>query len=294
MTRALPFALLLCGCLEAHVGPMAREPRDATFLQVDGTRVRYVDIGEGPPVVLVHGFASSIENWLSVMPALLKHHRVIALDLRGFGWTDRPVADYSPAAQAKLLRALLAERGVEKATIIGHSWGCSIALAYALEYPQLTERLALYDAWVYESQLPSMFHLARARGLGEVLFGLFYNQQGEERLALGFYDPEVLTEKLAEDVEHYFGNPGTTYAALEAVRGMRFDEMAPRYHTITAPTLLLWGREDVVSPVSVGERLLRELPNSKLVIYPRCGHFPMFEAAAQSTRDLLAFLGEAS
>ena len=93
----------LSGCLHFHSGAMPGEPTEATYLTVDGTRVRYVDVGEGPPVVLLHGFASSIENWAAVMPRLVKDHRVIALDLRGFGWTDRPVADYSPPAQAKLV-----------------------------------------------------------------------------------------------------------------------------------------------------------------------------------------------
>ncbi|MFZ5443730.1 MAG: alpha/beta fold hydrolase [Myxococcota bacterium] len=295
MTKAsLPLVavlgLALSGCLHFHTGPMPGEPKDATYLSVDGTRVRYVDVGEGPPVVLLHGFASSIENWLTVMPRLVKDHRVIAIDLRGFGWTDRPVADYSPAAQAKLLKAVLDERGVGKLSLVAHSWGSSVALAFALANPEQVERLALYDAWVYDSQLPSMFHMARAKGVGEVLFGLFYDQRAEERLTLGFYNPDLVTEQLVEDVERAFERPGTRAAALETVRGMRFDEQEPKYRTISIPTLLLWGREDVVTPLSVGERLVRQLPNAKLLVYPRCGHFPMLEAASESTRDLQAFL----
>lgn len=284
------FAVLLSGCLHFHTGPMPGEPKDATYLELDGTRVRYVDVGEGPTVVLLHGFASSIENWITVMPKLVKDHRIIAIDMRGFGWTDRPVADYSPAAQAKLLKAVLDERKVSKISLVGHSYGSSVALAFALEYPQQVERIALYDAWVYDSQLPSMFHMARAKGIGEVLFGLFYSERYEERLTMGFFDPDIVPEQLAEDVERAFERPGTRYGALEAVRGMRFDEMESRYRTITVPTLLLWGREDRVTPVSVGEKLVRQLPNAQLKIYPRCGHFPMIEAASDSTRDLSAFL----
>jgi pimeloyl-ACP methyl ester carboxylesterase len=279
------------GCLHFHNGPMPGEPKDATWLEVEGTRVRYVDVGEGPAVVLLHGFASSIENWLAVMPKLVKDHRVIAIDLRGFGWTDRPVADYSPKAQAQLLKAVLDERKVGKVALVAHSWGSSVALAFALEYPDQVQRIALYDAWVYDSQLPSMYHMARAKGVGEVLFGLFYSERYEERLTLGFYDPDVVTEALVEDVERAFARPGTRAAALETVRGMRFDELEPRYRTITAPTLLLWGRDDLVTPVSVGEKLVRQLPNAKLNVYPRCGHFPMIEAVSESTRDLNAFLG---
>lgn len=297
MVRLLALGLLvgcaaaLSGCLHFHAGAMPGEPKDATFLEVDGTRVRYVDVGEGPPVVLLHGFASSIENWLAVMPRLVKEHRIIAIDLRGFGWTDRPVADYSPEAQARLLKAVLDERGVTgKISLVAHSWGSSVALAYALAQPQQVERIALYDAWVYDSQLPSMFHMARAKGIGEVLFSLFYDQRADERITLGFYDPEFVSEALVEDVERAFERPGTRAAALEAVRGMDFTRMEEKYQQITAPTLLLWGREDVVTPVSIGERLVRQLPKAKLKIYPRCGHFPMLEAASESTRDLRDFL----
>lgn len=291
LATAVGLSVALSGCLHFHNGPMPGEPKDATYLDVDGTRVRYVDVGEGPTVVLLHGFASSIENWVAVMPRLVKDHRVIAIDLRGFGWTDRPVADYSPDAQAKLLKALLDARGVNgKISLVAHSWGSSVALAFALAQPEQVERLALYDAWVYENQLPSMFHMARAKGLGEILFGLFYDQRADERITLGFYDPEVVTEKLVEEVEIAFARPGTRAAALEAVRGMKFDEMEGKYHRITVPTLLLWGREDLVTPVSVGEKLVRQLPNAKLVVYPRCGHFPMIEAVSESTRDLQEFL----
>lgn len=288
---ALPLALVCSGCLHFHNGPMPGEPKDATYLEVEGTRVRYVDVGEGPPVVLLHGFASSIENWVTVMPKLVPDHRVIAIDLRGFGWTDRPVADYSPAAQAKLLKAVLDERKVNKVSIVAHSWGSSVALAFALEYPAQVDRLALYDAWVYDSQLPSMFHMARAKGLGEVLFGLFYSERYDERLTLGFYNPDVVSQALVDDVERAFDRPGTRAAALETVRGMRFEDMEGKYKGITAPTLLLWGREDLVTPVSVGEKLVRQLPNARLNVYPRCGHFPMLEAISESTRDLGAFLG---
>ncbi len=286
----LPLCICGMGCLTFHTGAMKGEPPAATWITVEGTRVRYLDVGEGPPVVLLHGFASSIENWVTVIPVLQKSHRVLAIDLKGFGWTDRPVGDYSPAAQASLLRAVMKERGIDKAAIVAHSWGSSVALAFALAYPEATERLALYDAWVYEQQLPSMFQMARTKGLGEVLFGLFYSERGDERLALAFFDPEVVPEKLVDDVELAMQRPGTRAAALEAVRGMRFTDVEAKYATVTAPTLLLWGREDQVTPPSIGERLARQLPHAKLVVYPRCGHFPMIEALAESNRALMAFL----
>jgi len=286
-------SLHLMGCLSFHRGPMPGEPKDARFADVDGVRVRYVDTegdAEKPTVVLVHGFASALDAWNTVTPALLATHRVIALDLKGFGWTDRPEGDYSPAEQARLLWKLLDARGVQKAAIVAHSWGSSVALAATLQAPDRVTKLALYDAWVYEDQLPPFFHWARADGVGETLFGLWYKERADERIALAFFDKKLVTERFVEEVNAALDRPGTTAAALAAVRGQRFAEVEQKYATIAKPTLLLWGREDQVTPVRFGERLVRDLPNAKLVTYARCGHFPMIEAKAESNRDLVSFL----
>jgi pimeloyl-ACP methyl ester carboxylesterase len=319
------FAPFFAGCLSFHKGPMPGEPTNARFADVDGVRVRYMDTGEPdtaatpeakaktdangeaiespkpaatlasggkPTVVLVHGFASALEAWAGVVPALTKTHRVIALDLKGFGWTDRPEGDYSPEAQAKLVWHLLDQRGVKSSAIVAHSWGSSVALAASLQSPERVTRIALYDAWVYEEQLPTFFHWARAGGVGEALFGLYYKERADERMALAFFDKKYVTERLVESVDEALDRPGTLAAALAAVRGQDYSDAQRRYGKIDKPTLLMWGREDIVTPIRFGERLTRDLPGSKLVVYPRCGHFPMIEALAASNRDLVQFLND--
>ncbi len=329
MTRALLalflFVPFFVGCLSFHKGPMPGEPSNARFADVDGVRVRFTDTGEPeseakataaqsttneggegsatsskptlatggdrkPTVVLVHGFAASLESWAGVVPALSQTHRVIALDLKGFGWTDRPEGDYSPEAQAKLVLRLLDLRGVSRSAIVAHSWGSSVALAASLQAPERVTKIALYDAWVYDEQLPTFFHWARADGVGEALFGLFYKERADERIALAFFDHKFVTEKLVESVEDSLDRPGTLAAALAAVRGQRYEDVENRYRRIDKPTLLMWGRDDIVTPLKYGERLARDLPGSKLIVYPRCGHFPMIEALATSNRDLVQFL----
>src|SRR5580658_10220684 len=109
---------LLSGCLGFHQGSMPGEPA-GDYLDIDGVRVRILDVAatdgdSGEPLVLLHGFASSLETWTPLMHELVRHHRVIALDLKGFGWTDRPPGDYSPKAQAALVAAVMHARGIEK------------------------------------------------------------------------------------------------------------------------------------------------------------------------------------
>ncbi len=287
---ALVVALGSAGCLHHHQGPLPGEPADATFASVAQARVRFVDEGQGPPVVLVHGFASSLETWDSVRADLGRDHRVLALDLKGFGWTDRPAGDYSPLAQARLVFELMDQRGIERAAVVGHSWGSSVVLAMALEQPQRVEKIALYDAWVFEEQLPPMFVWARARGLGEALFGMFYRQKADEKLDTAYFDPSIIDQDYVEGIEAAQRRPGTTAAALAAVRGQRFAAYQERYARIRQPSLLLWGADDRITLLEDGTRLASVLPNARLQVYPRCGHFPMREATEASTRDLREFL----
>ncbi len=282
----------LVACVSHHAGPMPGEPDGARFAAIDGARIRYTDAGSGPPVVLVHGFASSLETWDLLAPQLARRNRVIALDLKGFGWSDRPEGDYSPEAQAKLVWALLDSLKIDRASVVGHSWGASIALAMTLAQPERVARVALYDAWVFEEQLPTFFHLARAPGLGEAMFSLWYDERPDDKLEHAFYDKDRIPEPLVAAVEKALERPGTKAAALAAVRGQRFADVEARYRTITQPALVLWGREDEVTTLSMGERLARELPKARLVVYPRCGHFPMLEAATASTAELAAFLSQ--
>jgi pimeloyl-ACP methyl ester carboxylesterase len=253
--------------------------------------VRYVEAGDGPPVVLVHGFASSLDTWATVIPELSKNRRVLAMDLKGFGWTDRPEGDYSPAAQAELVTKLAAQRGYGRAAYVGHSYGASVVLEAAIAHPDRVDKVALYDAFVFEEQIPSFFHWAKMDGVGEALFGLFYKERPDERMRLAFYDKSYVTEELVDDVERGLDRPGTIAAALQTVRGLRYEHVEDKYRTIDVPALLLWGREDMVTPLQpYGERLARDLKDSRLVVYPRCGHFPMMEAAAQSNTELAKFL----
>ncbi|MEY3012466.1 MAG: hypothetical protein RIT45_1201 [Pseudomonadota bacterium] len=282
------------GCARFHAAPPPGAPKDANFATIDGVRLRYVDEGprEGAPtLLLIHGFAASLDTWGGIRHAVAGRARVIAADLKGFGYSGRPAGDYSPAAQARLLLGLLDHLGAGKVAIVAHSWGSSVALQLTLAAPERVERVALYDAWVFEAQLPPFFLWARAAGLGEALFGLVYRERAEDRLELAFYAPERVPQALVDHALAGIERPGTVAAHLAAVRGQRYAEVERRYREVRQPVLLLWGREDRVTLLRYGERLQRELPDARMRVYPRCGHFPMLEAFAESTRDLVEFLG---
>jgi uncharacterized protein (TIGR04551 family) len=286
-------ALWLAACATSfHAAPLRDAPPDATFVDVDGVHVHYRERGAGPAVVLLHGFGASLESWATVVPDVALHHRVIAIDLKGFGWTSRPPGDYSPAAQARLVWAVLDKLGVADVAIVGHSWGSSVALAMATQQPARTRRVALYDAYVYDEQVPSFFRWAQRGALGELLFALYYRERIEDRAPLAYRDERWVTQPRVDRVERDMDKPGTVAAALAAVRGHHFADLHRALRGFAKPVLVMWGADDQVTPIAFGQRLVEELANAELKVYPRCGHIPMVEAFRTSTRDLVHFLDE--
>jgi len=292
--RNLLVLALCAGCASFHPAPLPNAPAGATFVDVDGVHVHYREAGTGPAVVLIHGYGASLDSWAGVIPELSASHRVIAVDLKGFGWTSRPDGDYSPAGEAQLVWGVLDKLGVADVAIVGHSWGTSVALSMAVAHPERVRKVALYDAYVYDDQVPSFFRWAELDVLGDALFGLFYTERIEERAALAYFDERWITQARIDHVQADLDKPGTVAAALAVAREHHFEKLHEQLKTFTKPVLLLWGREDQVTPLAYGERLVTELANATLKVYPRCGHIPMVEARSPSTRDLVSFLEESA
>ncbi len=239
-------------------------------------------------VLLVHGYGASSASYAPVIASLAERFHVLAIDLPGFGKSDRRAGDYSPQALADVLAAILDGKGVQRAHVVGHSWGASVVLAFALRHPDRLRKLAVISGWIYDEQLLPFMRWARVKGVGELLYGMFYRQNLGERLYLNFYDPSLVTERVVDEVERQMAQPGAVAAALAAVRGMTFVE--EDYKKIGADTLILWGREDRVARLAFGERLARELPHARLVVIGRCGHIPMWECSGETAGTLRAFL----
>lgn len=283
----------LFGCAGFYRGSLPDAPKDARYLDIGGVNIRYETAGSGPAVLLIHGYGSSLDIWKAdVMPRLAHRHKVVAIDLKGFGFSGRPPGDYTPAAQARIAWAVLDKLGIRDVALVGHSWGASVVLRMALQKPARVRRIALYSAYVFEEQVPSFFLWARAGGIGEALFSLYYRERVEERVALAYYNQSFVTQARIDRVERELARPGAVAAALATARGQRYAAVQRRYKTIKVPVLLLWGENDVVTPLPFGQRLYSLLPNARLKRYPRCGHLPMVEEASASTMDLARFLAE--
>lgn len=293
---ALLALLALAACRDFQRAPLDwAPPADEAghgFFAHAGGQVHYRVVGDGPPVLLVHGFASAMVVWEPLLEPLCQQHRCVLVDLPGFGWSDKHDRDYAPAALAATLVALLDHVGEPRpVTVVAHSWGCSIALSLALDHPERVQRLVLTSAWAYAQQLPTFFEWARVPGVGELLWDWFYTEQTAYKYANAWYDPDRHARPAAvEKVHEAFERPGAVRAAHAAARAQRFEALQARYPDVRQPTLLVWGAEDAVSELHFGERLAAEVPRARLEVIHRCGHMPMIEHPGRFAALVAAFV----
>ena len=292
-------ALGLLLCLAAGCPSFQQAPNTiwgtAGYVAVGQEKIYVHDRGRGPALLLIHGYGAAHDTWLPLLSELERDHRVLAVDLPGFGRSDKYAGDYSPSGLADKLFQVLDQKGIKEAQLIAHSWGTSIALAMALQQPARVKSLTLISAWVYEDQLPPFLLWARAPWVGEILYTLFYKERIDDRMSLTFYEPDrFATPETVDAVRRTLARPGAVAAALAAARGQRLRLLEARYRTLIHPTLLIWGRQDRVSRLHYAQRLVGELRDARLVVLERCGHVPMFEQTWQVLRALREFLPRVS
>jgi len=245
------------------------------FADIDGTRVHYQEKGTGRPLVLLHGFTSSTYSWKDVFEPLSQSFHVIAVDLKGFGFSGKPDGDYSRRAQTILVGHLLDYLKIEKAWLCGNSMGGEIALDVALVNPQRVAGLILIDSAGVE--VPGSGSLAPGYLLipvvGRVLTALALTSDRLVRQGLekSFYDRTKVTN---ERVANYYRPLQTRGGQLAAVRARTQAGQFPIEQDlgkIKAPTLIIWGAEDALIPLEAGRKMNSIIKNSKLVTTPTLG-----------------------
>ena len=273
---------------------LAESDLEARFLTVGGHRLRYVRAGRGPAVVLVHGFASSLYTWKDVLPALVPVHDVVALDLPGFGGSDRP-PDLSFPELPEAVLVVMDELGIARAALVGNSMGGAVAAVMAAERPERVTALVLIDAAGFNlgpGEAPAMVRLAMSP-VGSLITRLPFKRLAVERsLREVFHDDAHVTDERVAEYVHGLQVPG----AFASIRSLRLSlaerdtivqEGLPR---IQAPTLVVWGREDGWIPVAHADLFVNAIPGARKVVLEECGHMPQVERPADLARRLLGFV----
>ncbi len=266
-------------------------------------RLAMIDEGRGPPIVLLHGFGTSSFTWQAILPELAKHHRVLAVDLRGFGASDKPLDEhYSIADQADAINALIEEEHLPDVTLVGHSFGGGVALLLALrdqsrQRPRIRS-LILVDSIAYRQPIPVFLRLLLVPVVGEIGMALIPPEvQAAQGLRLAYFDKEKVPARSVAEYANTLYSPASKHALTKTVEHLipeDIDAIAARYRSIKIPTLMVWGVQDKVVPMALGLLLHNNMPTSKLVVFDDCGHMPQEEKPQETVATLNSFLAETS
>lgn len=267
-------------------------PPPSKFLPLDGLDVHYRDEGSGPAVLLLHGTGSSLHTWDAWTRALSANHRVVRLDLPGFGLTGpAPDGNYRIEKMVAFVDAFTRKLALDRFAIAGNSWGGEIAWTYALDHPERVDRLILVDAagWPRTGPLPIAFRLALMPVVGPLVAKLGTQRVVDKTVHDVYGDPSRITDELRQrylDLSRREGNRASFGARLRAPHVDRTGELGK----IKAPTLVMWGSEDHLLPVESAEKFHAAIPGSSVKIYSGAGHVPMEEVPDATARDAAAFL----
>jgi pimeloyl-ACP methyl ester carboxylesterase len=263
---------------------------------IDGEKVHYTDCGSGPALLLIHGFGANTCSWRLVTPSLASDRRVVALDLVGFGFSDRwPLQPLSFAAHAARVARLMDHLGIERASVVGHSMGGAIAQHLAATAPERVERLILLgsiDAGDMDSWRAAAHRgrwLARAGGPG-LRYPAVVRWGVRRMLHQLTPDPGVVTEEMVRGYADPLAIPGTARCLGRLLNDAAGDSLDQA--TITAPTLVLAGAEDTAVPPATGEAIAGRIQGARFRLLEGAGHFPPEERPGVFVDEVTAFLRE--
>jgi pimeloyl-ACP methyl ester carboxylesterase len=262
------------------------------FLDVDGMSVHYRDEGAGPPIVLVHGMGASLHTWDAWTAGLSGTHRVVRLDLPGFGLTGpEPNGDYRIDASVDTLDHFTKRLGLDHFALAGNSLGGQIAWRFALRHPAAVDALVLVDAGGYPRTTPPLlvFRLGRMPVARSLMSHLDPHMLVEATLKKTYGDPSRVTPDLVERYYELALRPGNR-AAFGARSALPFEDRTAQLGELAMPTLILWGAKDALIPVANAHRFAADIHGAKLRIYDDLGHVPMEEDGERTVADVRDFI----
>jgi len=270
--------------LASSMLPFPREKLQPVTRDVSarGARMRFVEAGSGPPLLLVHGYLASRLTWDDVLPVLARDFRLIVPDLPGFGESEKPPParyPYTFDAFAESLVDLVAALGLSRVSLCGHSMGGAIALTLAANHPDVVDKLILVGPTVYPSGPDAVSRLAMVPVVGAVLFKQLYGRA----LFRSYFRQRVygaaatIPWQRVDQLYELFNAPAAREAAYATMLSMLDTRpLVAKIPRVTAPTLVGWGRADRSYPVAHGRRLARELRSARFEVF-ECGHSPAEE-----------------
>jgi len=264
------------------------------FAEINGVKLHYQEKGEGTPLVLIHGYTSLTYTWKDVFEPLSKDFRVIAIDLKGFGFSEKPAGDYSRQEQAVLVKGLLDHLKIESAWLAGSSMGGEVSINIALQNRDRVKGLILIDSSgvSYDAKSTSSSETFKIPYIGRAFAAVAltsdrYVRSGLER---SYYDDSQISD---QDVKIYHLPLSVDYgqrAAALAAQQWDLHSVENDLPKLKIPSLLIWGEEDIVVPLGAGKKMHSLIKGSKFVAYKKVGHLPQEEAPKKLIKDISDFI----
>jgi len=296
-------------CLGTGCRPVAAPPaslsRDwgapRTF-DYQGIKINYYDkAGQGPPVLLLHGFGACAYTWRYLITPLAGAHRVLTLELKGYGLSDKPRdGHYAVADQADIVAEFIRRQDLHDLVIMGHSMGGAVALMTFLKLekdtkdnPGRIQKLVLIDSAGYRQKLPWFIRLAKIPGASILAALLPPRFAAALVLKKCYYDKDKITEEQIDTYAYYGSLPGAAEAISETAKQIipaNIDSITKQYQDIKVPVLLIWGVEDEVVPLKVGLSFKRDIRGAEWVPLYHCGHIPPEEEPEATRQAIMDFL----
>jgi 2-hydroxy-6-oxonona-2,4-dienedioate hydrolase len=256
------------------------------FVQVDGNKIRYLESGNSKNIlVLVHGLGASAERWNNVIPTFAKHYRVIVPDLIGFGYSDKPIVDYTPDFFSAFLGKFFDALGIKRPNVIGSSLGGQIVAEYASTNPNNIEKLILVSpAGAMKQSTPALD--------AYIMAALYPNPQSAKNAfelmeSSGNQVDDIIVQGFIERMQL----PNAKLAFMSTVLGLKNSEIiTPKLHMIKCPTLLIWGSKDPVIPIQHAEYFVSYIVDCIFHIMDGCGHTPYVQEPETFSSTVLKFL----
>ena len=284
-TRLLSITLLLLAAsltaLAQANAPVEKE------IAIFGQKIHYVEVGSGPTVILLHGLGGSSQAWqMNIAPLAEKFH-VFVPDQIGFGKSAKPLVNYRIRTYVDFLDQFCKQLNIARATLVGSSMGGWIAASFTAAFPDRVDKLVLVDAAGYAP--PKTLDLQTLYSLNPT------TRQGMKALAAKVFYSKLFQTDAAIDAAitaRFAAGDGYTINSISesVIRGEDFIDETVK--TIKRPTLIIWGREDGLTPLADGERFNKDIAGSKLVVFDQCGHVPNVEKAAEFNAAVIKFLAE--
>jgi 2-hydroxy-6-oxonona-2,4-dienedioate hydrolase len=257
-----------------------------SFVEIDGNKIRYLESGDSKKIlVLIHGLGASAERWSNVIPKFAKHYHVIVPDLIGFGYSDKPIVDYTPDFFSTFLGKFFEVLGLKCPYVIGSSLGGQIAAEYTSAHPNNIKKLILVSpAGAMKQSTPALD--------AYIMAALYPNEQSAKN---AFEMMESSGNAVDDGIVNGFIErmqlPNAKLAFMSTVLGLKNSQViTPRLHMINCPTLVIWGSKDPVIPIQHAEHFVSYISNCQFYTMDGCGHTPYVQEPDKFSSVVLDFL----